>query len=413
MTATIPRQMRFVPRAARLRDWCAFPTVASLFAGLLTNVRFHFGGLASVGETVLALVALFAVFANLANPRFWKRRLLIGLLALGVSLLGYILSDLINSTPPDRLLRGWARMAFVIMDFTAIWALSRNSTRNLVAVCVGDSLSSLLSYFQEPRHDLFYDYKFHFAMPFTVIVMLGIPLLLRRRADMATGIGVICMGMCHIWVDSRTAGAVCILVGFVMIARRLTASRLRSLYLSLLALALILSSTAIGLLYTVTDSSFGDRRESSNSFRFSAAMAGINAIKRSPVIGLGSWVWDPEMWNTFSARMGRANIGNSSAGDTMGPHSQIVQAWAEAGLLGLVFFVYFGRLLLKALYILCFRRTLDWMTPLFLCYLLLALWDLCFSPFANLHRFLIALNLAMAIHILSERISHRARADLR
>jgi O-antigen ligase len=142
-------------------------------------------------------------------------------------------------------------------------------------------------------------------------------------------------------------------------------------------------------------------------------MAGINAIKRSPVIGLGSWVWDPEMWNTFSARMGRANIGNSSAGDTMGPHSQIVQAWAEAGLLGLVFFVYFGRLLLKALYILCFRRTLDWMTPLFLCYLLLALWDLCFSPFANLHRFLIALNLAMAIHILSERISHRARADLR
>jgi O-antigen ligase len=291
----------------------------------------------------------------------------------------------------------------VIMDFMAIWALTRSHTVNILAVCIGDAFSSLLSYFQETRHDLFYDYKFHFALPITVVIILVTPFLLLRRANLATGIALIGVGMCHIWLDSRTAGAVCILVGFVLIARDMTRSRLRSLYLSLLALALILSSTAIALIYTATDSSFAERREGSNSYRFSAAMAGIDAIKRSPIVGLGSWVWDPEMWNIFSARMGRANIGSSSAGDTIGPHSQIIQAWAEAGLLGLFFFVYFGWLLGKALWVLCFRRTVDWMTPLFLCYLLLAVWDLCFSPFANLHRFLIALTLAMAIHVLSQR----------
>ena len=400
----------FAQRQLRFRDWLTFPTIVSMLAGLLTNVRFKFGGLASAGETVLAVVAVFAVLANIGNPRFWKRPMLIGLCALCISLFGYVLSDLINATPADRLVRGWARMAFVIIDFTAIWALARNSTVNLLAVCIGDAISILLSYFQEQQHDFFHDYKFHLAVPISVFVMLAMPLLLRRRASTSTGIALAAVGMFHIGFDNRLAGAICILVGFVMIARCITASRLRSLYVSLLAMALIVSSTVIVFIYSATDASFADRREGSNSYRLAVAMAGINAIERAPVIGLGSWVWDPQMWNTFSAIAGRANLAASTAGDTMGPHSQIVQAWAEAGLLGLVFFVYYGKLLAKALWVLFFRRPLDTVSPLFLFYLLIALWDLLFSPFANLHRFHIALGLIISIHILSGRENRRTSA---
>ncbi len=384
----------------RFNKWWTFPTIISLAAGLLTNLRFQFGGVASAGELVLAVIAFFAVVANVANPHFWNRRMALIIGALCVSFCGYVISDLINATPADRLVRGWARMAFVIIDFIAIWALARNNILNLFAVCVGDAFSTLLSYGKE-NADFLYNYKFHLSMPITVLIIIAVPVLFRQRAGMATGIAQIGVGMCHMWFDCRTGGAICVLIGFVLIARSITASRLRSLYLSLLALALVLSSIAIGVLYTSTNSSFSVRRAESNSLRLGLAMGGINAIERSPFIGLGSWAWDQEMWNVLVAKAGRVNMAGYLASDPIGAHSQIIQAWAEAGLLGTVFFIFYGRLLAKSLWTVFFRRTINAMTPLLLYYLLTAVWDLLFSPFANLHRFGIALALVITIQVLA------------
>ena len=391
-------------RRVRLRDFWTTLGIISLLAGLLTNIRFQFGGKASVGEIAFGVVALFALLANIGNPRFWNRRMVVILIAMFVTLGGYVVSDLINAVPSDRFVRGWARMTFMIVDFLAVWALARNSIVNLFAICVGDSLSTLLTY-AEGQHDFLYIYKFHLAMPATVLIMITIPYLMPRRANMATGIAMAAVGMFHFALDFRMLGAICVLIGFVLIARGITASRFRRLYLTLLALALTLSSTAIGYVYTVTQVSFSERRQNSNSERMSLALAGINAIERSPVIGLGSWVWDAEMWNTFAGNKGRSNISSQQARESQGPHSQLLQAWAEAGLLGLVFFLYLGKLLCQALWILLFRRPLDVMMPLFLYYLLLGLWNLLFSPFANLHRFDIALSLMIVIQVLRERMA--------
>ena len=397
----------------RWRDWLTFTAGVSFACGLLTNLRFQFGGLASAGELMLGVVAIFAVLANFANPRFWNRRMLLILGALAVSLCGYIISDLLNGTPQERLIRGWARTIFVIFDFIAIWALARNSMANLFAICVGDAMSTLLSYGAEFKAFL-YNYKFHLAVPITVLTVIVMPFVLRRRANLATGIALVLIGMCHIWLDDRLEGGVCVLMGFVLIARCVTESKYRSLYLCLLALALILSSTAIGYIYSITNGEFGDRRQGSNSARLSLVLAGVSAIERSPIFGLGSWVWDGEMWNVYVARMGRDAIGDAAGSDVMGPHSQVIQAWAEAGLLGLVFFVYFGRLLTKALIVLLFRRPPDIMTALFLHHLLLGVWNLLFSPFANLHRFAIGLSLVIAVQVLRERqVSVRTWAAIR
>ena len=390
----------------RARDWWTFPTIISLAAGLLTNFRFQLVGRVSIGEIVLAVVACFAILANIGNPRFWNRRVWWILFALCVSFCGYVLSDLINSTPTARLERGWARMAFVIIDFIAIWALARNSVVNVFAVCVGDALSSVLSYGKYSDNFL-YNYKFHFAMPMTVFVMIVMPLVW-RRTNIATGVAMIGVGMCHFWLDFRLAGGICVLIGFILIARCVSESRLRSLYLSLLALALIVGSVAVTYLYSATNESFAGRRQYSDSDRLSMAMAGINAIERSPIFGLGSWVWDTEMSNVYSGTAGRTGI-DPSTGEGLAPHSQVIQAWAEAGLLGLVFFLYFGKILVQALWFLVFRRPLDIMTSLFLYNLLLGLWNLLFSPFANLHRFAIGLALVVSVQVLREGAS-QARA---
>jgi hypothetical protein len=408
MTPGIANQSRFIAlpqtsasKPMRLRDWWSFPALISLGAGLLTNVRFQFGGKASVGEMVLAVIAVFAVVANLGNRRFWNRRVTMTLWMLGISFGGYIISDLVNGTPHQQLVRGWARMTFVIIDFIAVWALARRDILNLFAICVGDALSTVLSYGEE-FGDFLYNYKFHLAMPITVLIMIIMPLALRRRANMATGIAMVGVGMTHIWLDFRMLGGICVLIGFVLIARCMTASRLRSLYLSLLAVALVLSCVAIAFLYTATDVSFSERRQGSNSERLSLALAGLDAIERSPIIGLGSWVWDARMWNIFAEGMNRTGTLALFAGEAQGPHSQIIQVWAEAGLLGLVFFVYYGKLLSRGLWVLVFRRPLDIMAPLFLYNLLIGLWNLLLSPFANLHRFDIGLALVVAIQVLRD-----------
>jgi len=281
---------------------------------------------------------------------------------------------------------------------------------NLFALCVGDAFSVLLTY-GEDYADFFGNYKFHLAMPITVFLMIVIPLMLRKCAILATGIGLTSLGMCHMWLDFRMAGATCILIGFVLLARCITESRLRSLYLTFLALALLSSSFAIYYLYATTDPAFAARRQGSNSQRLSLALAGVDAIQRSPVFGLGSWVWDAGMWNVYAQSMGRSSLPDSASSEALGPHSQLLQAWAEAGLLGIFFFLYFGNILARALWKLFFRWKLDMMSPLFLFYLLLSLWALLFSPFANLHRFQIAVSLVITVHVLSGKAAARNPAS--
>jgi O-antigen ligase len=213
--------------------------------------------------------------------------------------------------------------------------------------------------------------------------------------------------MGHLWLDFRTLGGVCILIGFVLTARSITRSRLRSLYITVLLLALLLTSISIGYIYSTTNASFSERREGSNSQRLSMALAGVNAIKRSPIFGLGSWVWDAGMWNVYAGMVGRRTLSLSVAGETLGPHSQLIQAWAEAGVLGVLFFVYFGKLLIQALWTLFFHGAIDNRIPLFLLFLLGALWDLGCSPFANLHRLNIALALVITIHVLEAKRARR------
>ena len=406
--APVRRKRRFTAfqpgmayQGLRLRHWLTFPTILSFAVGLLTNVRFQFGGRASLGETALAVIALLAVLANLGNRRFWDRRVTVILFALTTSLCAYIIADLINATPAERRYRGWARLAFVIVDFVGVWALSRNSIVNLFAICIGDAFSTVLSWGAE-HPDFLYNYKFHLAMPLTVLLMLTIPIFMPKSAPKATGIAMVAAGLTHVWFDYRMAGAICIIVGFVLIARCITASRLHSLYLILLLFALLSSSIAIGLTISATNGSFRGRREGSNSQRLALALAGIDAIERSPVFGLGSWVWDSRMSNIYLSRWKLTDNFDLGVGDARGPHSQIIQVWAEAGLLGLVFIFYYGRFLSRGLWILFFKRPLDILSPIFLYYQLLAAWDLVFSPFANLHRFAMGLTAVIAIQILRE-----------
>jgi O-antigen ligase len=76
---------------------------------------------------------------------------------------------------------------------------------------------------------------------------------------------------------------------------------------------------------------------------------------------------------------------------TFSPHSQILQAWFEAGIFGMTFFLYLGWKLIKAAQWCIFRRNLDAISVLYAFCLVRAVWHLLFSPFAGLARLDVAL----------------------
>jgi O-antigen ligase len=81
----------------------------------------------------------------------------------------------------------------------------------------------------------------------------------------------------------------------------------------------------------------------------------------------------------------------SGTGSFFAPHSQILQAWFEGGILGAAFFIVLLWQLLTGLHVTIMSRTYDALSAVFAYVLLLQLWDLFMSPFGGDHRMEIAM----------------------
>jgi len=103
--------------------------------------------------------------------------------------------------------------------------------------------------------------------------------------------------------------------------------------------------------------------------------------------------------------------GQQTNTSTFSPHSQILQAWFEAGVAGTAFFVYLGWKLLVAFKWCVFRRRPDAFSVLFAFCLLRATWHLLFSPFAGLARADVALAAAIVCVLEMQRSSLRGFAS--
>ena len=85
------------------------------------------------------------------------------------------------------------------------------------------------------------------------------------------------------------------------------------------------------------------------------------------------------------------------------PHSQILQAWIEGGLLAAIFFIIFGYQLFIGVKETILNRKLDRFTALYTFLLLQSAWHLMMSPYAGHHRLMIALSIAILCSLKQER----------
>jgi O-antigen ligase len=149
------------------------------------------------------------------------------------------------------------------------------------------------------------------------------------------------------------------------------------------------------------------RRQESNVGRYVGLMVAGRAIVDSPILGYGSWSGDRRYVEILNRELSSAAYGTGfrveKRIESLLPHSQVLQAWVEGGLLGALFFFFYGAQLLVGLRCLAFQHVPGRLTPLYLFFVVSGLWNLLASPFLGVHRVYIACAIATLALLSRER----------
>ena len=382
-------------------------SLAAFLIGLLQPATIVFIGRMPLSEPLMFIVLLHcaivlaqacALPVRLPSPRTFATLIVCQLVAFA----SYVVADIWRQSLPFDMIRGWLRMIFLLIDIAALSLLFGAGNRPFVLMLVGLSLSSVITFLKGP---LFGDYwKFCFAYPITIVVLLAIPRYMGVWTTVAAAGG---LGIVHLLMHFRSLGMQCLLLAVLLLSTKIVAQVYRK-YVFLICLPLMLGALpwTVGRLLTDT----GGRASRSNVERSAMLQAAWEGFIASPVVGNGSWFSRSDVWDNFlmirSQKAFDAGKGlgfDSREFEGIAIHSQILTALAEGGLLGGTFFVAYAALLLLGFWFLLTEATWCWLTPIRLSILISSLSALIMSPFSGTARLEIAMAVALSLVLLDER----------
>ena len=404
--------------------WLPTPRMVAAFAaGALTPFTVELMGLFPIGEVVLAATLGYIVL-YLALQHRWPEGLLrspvlwVFMACQAIAFVGYVLADLYWNSSGNDMARGWARMVFLAIDIVSIVFLFYGPRQHQISgflsfevgYAVGMSCVAAFGYV------LFEDYwKFGWATPVTIAVLLLAPRLGFWVTQAAcTGLGVL-----HYVLDFRSLAGICLLVPVALMVQWLPKG-------TRVAALLVVAVLGVG---TVTFRDFNSHKTRSSSETARAGRSDIersamleaawNGFKRSPWLGNGSWFSKSNVMEDFFAIRyenswldGIGSYEEEQAVSVIALHSQILVALAEGGILGGCFFVFYGIMLLWALWYCVIVQPWHYCSAFYVYFLLLKVWDLGMSPFSGAHRVLIAVAVGLILVLWHESAARKAKPAL-
>jgi O-antigen ligase len=359
-----------------------------------------------LGEIILPFLTV-ALLLLPARTRWLSNKVLLHcLLTLALTLAGYMLADAIHHTSPHDYLRGWARIVVLGTNFVGLALLGLDDEAYLWWYSLGLGFGSGVIYLAMGTPFALWKFSYALSASSIVLCLASIPSRLGAATIMGS-YGVVNVTL----LDSRAFGAVSFVVALLLFTRMRKRPNRRSLRQALsfskLVLAGVTATLVLGVAYEVSQPMFKARRHQSNAVRLANVEAALSSIEQSPIIGHGSWAIDPRMEFAFRiayyAFSGQSPDPYTAKHGARLPHSQILSAWYEGGLLGLAFFVYFGYLLVRYTLYCTFTRPYNYLTPLYLFVSLQSLWHLVMSPFGGSQRLVIAFAVAVLCRLCRER----------
>ena len=381
-----------------------FLSFLSFAAGLPSSYSLELVGQIFLAEILIIPLALILFFFG--KSRIGKVKLFHAFAITGIiMIIGYILSDLVAGTESSKYLRAWGRNLFLLTDLIALAVIAGTDRRLIWWFVLGVALGTIsqLALANIPISD----WKLGYGRQF-ILMVLFLGYFLPYRVTM---LGLVALAVVSVYLDSRSLGGFCLLIAGIIFLRVKNPNGLK-ISPSAIFRIIIASTLVTTLLITLmiqTQDEFSNRRTSSSAGRFAAIRIGLIAISDSPIIGHGSWgegtkKYADMLYNELSFEMmelDRSNVWQRA--QIFRPHSQILQAWIEGGLLAAIFFIFFGYQLFIGIKNIILTRKLDRFTALYTFLLLQSAWHLIMSPYAGHHRLMIALSIAILCSLKLER----------
>lgn len=375
------------------------PAIACAVAGFLSAFTVPIVGQMPVGELLLMTVFPW-VLVRTYFRREWPARLQqlgwfrLLLLMMGTMAVGYVVSDLYRETRFDNLARGWARVGFLAIDLVAISYLIDRSWQRLrlfvIALYVGGTINALVS---GPLYGEWW--KFGFGYTTSALVLLA---LAGRAGGIQVAVAML-LGIVNLALGARSLGAICLLTGGLF-----GMNYTRGIWRTIAVLGSL--GITVGLLFVANATIVDNQNHAgSNIERRSMIETAAEAFVSSPFIGQGSWFTSTDLIRRLEEN--RAAIDASFRGYTeeearkLAIHSQLLVALAEGGILGGVFFLGLGGLILKTL-----RSLVYFSVPCRALVFYLVLnggWNLLMSPFSGVARVEIALLICTCLLVVLQR----------
>jgi hypothetical protein len=384
--------------------WWTISGLVSFLASATTAFTVSLVGEMPVGEFFLIGAAAWAVLCMVFNQAppgrlFRSRYFWMLMVAQLVALLAYVVSDLYRHSSLRDMARGWGRMLFLAIDVVAIAYLFSCSRKNFLWFLIGQAVGALV--YTAIYGPMFGDmWKFGVGAPVTYFIFLLAPFAGAFITSLAAG-GI---GYAHMQLDYRSMGGICLVATVLVFVIRMP-MRFRW-WIAPLALA----GAVAGVFHLYDQAKRGSRATRSDIERTAMVTAAKEAFEKSPLIGHGSWFSNTDVYDNFmlirheaakQSRVGGFAGANRAPGDEA-LHSQILVALAEGGLFGGAFFVMFGAGLVWALAYIVLVAGWQRLAPIMILVLLLAVWNLLFSPFSGAHRVYIAMACGLILLLRTE-----------
>ena len=379
--------------------------VAAFFLGVTTWLEIQLFGRIYLGELGLAVcaVALPVLWGRVRRRGVTGRRVLAWYIALFVIyFVGLILTDLYRGSSFSDYARGWARALFLFTNTIGLLVIGYDRPRQLLAWIAGQAISGLIVVgIGYAQYGMIF-WKFGLAVPVTVGLLL---LTDSRRTAWAISV-LLGLGTINLLLDYRSLALFCCAAS-VLVYLKNRRTQLRGIRLGFRAVvfALVVGGGLValyssGLVFrtvSLEGKSLGERRRDSNIERLAGFVIGVQAIRESPVVGYGSWARSSNLfvnWVLLQQDLG-SSMGaegkvlsreEAGLGDSIPTHSQLLQAWVEAGIPGLIFFLFLLVAVIRLLRAVIRRPTPERSAALVALWGVWVLWAILLSPFGGFAR---------------------------
>lgn len=388
-------------RQSRIIDFLTF------LCPSLTFIEIKLIGRIFLAEILLLLV-LFILVPKKGHLLLQKGPRMV--LILGVIwLIAQMITDLIRATPFEDFSRGWAKITFLMLNFSAIYLLLVDNVKRIILFTVGLAIGDFLNFYINPSEfALSAPWKFGLATPTSLLVVLIAQWRLITRIRLLPELLIVTFGGIAIYLGSRSLGGFFILSGLLLyihhtpkVRNWFTKKRVTSMRTVILLIIMSLSAWGTLTIYGIAASSGMLGEEAEIKYRQQSGDYGVllggrieilassQAIMDSPLIGHGSWAKDPKYrLNLLDLEKLGYEINEQaileSESNLIPSHSHLFGAWVEAGILGALFWAWIFTLVIRTLYkIFKIEHVL---LPLLITILIGAAWSILFSPFGALER---------------------------